>query len=112
MLGGYSNAMRQSKNNDLLDHGEYMSNAFEDVCLTRESGPGGWRPTKSNRSDALWDTIDYGDTEVSRTPPKLARRSAASTTADLSPAELESLRAREEEALRKGKLLIRSSSSR
>ena len=61
--------MRASKNGELIDHGVYRSNQFQDVCLTKQAGPGGWRPTKYNSSDALWNEIDYGSTDVAGTVP-------------------------------------------
>ena len=55
MHGGYSKALRQSKNGDVLDHGEYIENAGD---LRRQAtGPNGWRPTAHDRSDALWDDL-------------------------------------------------------
>ena len=69
MHGGYSNALRQSKNGDVLDHGEYQSNRFQDVCLDRSRKDlGGWRPTQQN-TDALWNEISYGDTDVAGAVP-------------------------------------------
>ena len=64
MVGGYSNALRESKNGYLIDHGEYQSNRFEDRVLNKDRrNLGGWRPTQHN-GDALWHEISYGDTCV------------------------------------------------
>jgi hypothetical protein len=63
----------------VLDHGEYAPSDFAAVCLSKDGGPGGWRPTRHN-GDALWHEIPYGDTCVpgSLPPP---RTHAASGTA-------------------------------
>ena len=54
MHGGYSGALRKSKNDDVLDHGEYDGRSFADRVATRKSG--GWLPTKQNGDD-LWDQV-------------------------------------------------------
>ena len=51
MHGGYSGALRKSKNDDVLDHGEYDGRSFADR-VGRKAG--GWNATQQNGDD-LWD---------------------------------------------------------
>ena len=60
LKAGYSSTLRGTKNDDVLDHGEYDDRSFADR-VGRKAG--GWNATQQNGDD-LWDQVQYGDTDV------------------------------------------------